>query len=174
MVKCLVKIVKELNVGIFIIVEYFINNGFEIENKFIVKILDEMYIEFFKEFQKFIVIKEKVDQLVIGNCFFVEEFEKGEYKMLERFVFKFREEVKKLVVKVLFFIEKIIFVIEKFVVLKFFIVFEKVLLFEIKVKFEEEKMEQFVEKKMGLKILGKIDLDVFNKGKKQLAELLKE
>lgn len=50
MVKCLVKIVKELNVGIFIIVEYFINNGFEIENKFIVKILDEMYIEFFKEF----------------------------------------------------------------------------------------------------------------------------
>lgn len=94
--------------------------------------------------------------------------------MLERFVFKFREEVKKLVVKVLFFIEKMIFVIEKFVVLKF-VIFEKVvLLFEVKVKLEEEKIEQFVERRIGLKVLGKIDLDVFNKGCKQFVEQLKE
>lgn len=61
MLKCLVKIVKEFNVGMVMIVEYFYKSGFEIENKFIVKVIDEMYLELLKEFLKFIVIKEKVD-----------------------------------------------------------------------------------------------------------------
>ena len=67
MAKRLVKIAKELNVGTSTIVEHLTNNGFEIENKPTAKISDEMYTELLKEFQKSIAIKEKADQLIIGN-----------------------------------------------------------------------------------------------------------
>lgn len=67
MAKRLVKIAKELNVGTTTIVEHLTNSGFEIENKPTAHITDEMYAELLKEFQKSIAIKEKADQLVIGN-----------------------------------------------------------------------------------------------------------
>lgn len=63
----LVKIAKELNVGTTTIVDYLNNNGFDIENKPTAKVTDEMYTELLKEFQKSIAIKEKADQLIIGN-----------------------------------------------------------------------------------------------------------
>ncbi|MCB0593835.1 MAG: translation initiation factor IF-2 [Lewinellaceae bacterium] len=67
MAKRLIKIAKELNVGTTTIVEHLTNNGFEIENKPTANVTDEMYAELLKEFQKSIAIKEKADQLVIGN-----------------------------------------------------------------------------------------------------------
>lgn len=67
MSKRLVKIAKELNVGTSTIVEHLSSHGFEIENKPTAKITEEMYNELLKEFQKSIAIKEKADQLVIGN-----------------------------------------------------------------------------------------------------------
>lgn len=67
MAKRLVKIAKELNVGTSTIVEHLLNKGFDIENKPAAKITDEMQAELLKEFQKSIAIKEKADQLVIGN-----------------------------------------------------------------------------------------------------------
>jgi len=67
MAKRLVKIAKELNVGTTTIVEHLTNSGFEIENKPTAHITDEMYAELLKEFQKSIAIKEKADQLIIGN-----------------------------------------------------------------------------------------------------------
>jgi translation initiation factor IF-2 len=67
MAKRLVKIAKELNVGTATIVDHLSSHGFEIENKPTAKITDEMYNELLKEFQKSIAIKEKADQLVIGN-----------------------------------------------------------------------------------------------------------
>ncbi|NBC05921.1 MAG: translation initiation factor IF-2, partial [Bacteroidetes bacterium] len=67
MAKRLIKIAKELNVGTSTIVEHLHNNGFEIENKPTAKISEEMYAELLKEFQKSIAIKEKAQQLIIGN-----------------------------------------------------------------------------------------------------------
>lgn len=67
MAKRLIKIAKELNVGTTTIVEHLTNSGFEIENKPTANVTDEMYAELLKEFQKSIAIKEKADQLVIGN-----------------------------------------------------------------------------------------------------------
>jgi len=43
MAKRLVKVAKELNVGTSTIVEYLVNNGFEIDNKPTAKVSDEMY-----------------------------------------------------------------------------------------------------------------------------------
>ncbi|PSR09086.1 MAG: hypothetical protein C7N36_20855, partial [Bacteroidetes bacterium] len=60
----LVKIAKELNVGLSTIVEFLQNKGFDIDNKPTAKVSDEMYQELHKEFQKSIAIKEKADQLV--------------------------------------------------------------------------------------------------------------
>ncbi len=67
MAKRLIKIAKELNVGTSTIVEHLHNNGFDIENKPTAKVSEEMYTELLKEFQKSIAIKEKADQLIIGN-----------------------------------------------------------------------------------------------------------
>lgn len=53
--------------GTTTIVEHLTNSGFEIENKPTANVTDEMYAELLKEFQKSIAIKEKADQLVIGN-----------------------------------------------------------------------------------------------------------
>lgn len=67
MAKRLIKIAKELNVGTSTIVDHLTNNGYDIENKPTAKVTEEMYAELLKEFQKSIAIKEKADQLVIGN-----------------------------------------------------------------------------------------------------------
>ena len=65
--KVLVKVATELNVGKDSIVEHLLKKGFEIENKPNAKISDEMYSELLKEFSKDMAIKDKADQLVIGN-----------------------------------------------------------------------------------------------------------
>ena len=67
MAQRLVKIAKELNVGTTTIVEHLKNSGFEVENKPTAKISDEMYSELLKEFSTEIAVKEKADQLVIGQ-----------------------------------------------------------------------------------------------------------
>lgn len=63
----LVKIAKELNVGTATIVDFLVGNGFEIENKPTSKISDEMHDALLKEFSNSMAVKEKADQLVIGN-----------------------------------------------------------------------------------------------------------
>ncbi|MCB0644879.1 MAG: hypothetical protein KDC44_24705, partial [Phaeodactylibacter sp.] len=67
MSKRLVKVAKELNVGTATIVEFLTNNGYSIENKPTAKISEEMESELVKEFRGSIAIKEKADQLIIGN-----------------------------------------------------------------------------------------------------------
>ena len=67
MAQRLVKIAKELNVGTTTIVEHLKNSGYEVENKPTAKITDEMYNELLKEFSTEIAVKEKADQLVIGQ-----------------------------------------------------------------------------------------------------------
>ena len=67
MVKRLVAVAKELNVGTGTIVEHLTQNGFEIQNKPNAKLSPEMYEELLREFQGSISIKEKADQLIIGQ-----------------------------------------------------------------------------------------------------------
>ena len=100
MAKRLIKIAKELNVGTSTIVEHLTSNGFEIENKPTAKISDDMYTELLKEFQKSIAIKEKADQLVIGNRPAAEEPDKGDKKASEKPTFKPKVEVEKPAAKV--------------------------------------------------------------------------
>lgn len=63
----LVKVAKELNVGTATIVDYLLNNGFEVENKPSLVITDEMYENLLKEFKNSIAIKEQAEKLVIGH-----------------------------------------------------------------------------------------------------------
>jgi translation initiation factor IF-2 len=65
--KRLIKVAKELNVGIHTIVEHLNSLGFEIDEKPTAKVTDDMYTELAKKFQKSIAIKEKADKLVIGT-----------------------------------------------------------------------------------------------------------
>nr|MBS0038025.1 translation initiation factor IF-2 N-terminal domain-containing protein [Saprospiraceae bacterium] len=67
MVKRLVAVAKELNVGTGTIVEHLTQNGFEIQNKPNAKLSPEMYDELLREFQSSISVKEKADQLIIGH-----------------------------------------------------------------------------------------------------------
>ena len=138
MAKRLIKIAKELNVGTTTIVEHLIGKGFEIENKPTAQITDDMFNELLKEFQKSIAIKEKADQLIIGNRQPGAEGS-GEKKAVSKSV---TEEVKMEPV--------VVTVVEK----------PKV---EEVVVVEEEKVESAKEKaekhKPELKVVGKIDLD---------------
>ncbi len=63
----LVKIAKELNVGTSTIVDFLKDKGYIIENKPTSKVSDEMHDELLKEFSNSMTIKEKADQLIIGN-----------------------------------------------------------------------------------------------------------
>ena len=63
----LVKIAKELNVGTATIVEFLSQNGFEVENKPTSKVSDEMHNALLKEFSNSMAVKEKADQIVIGD-----------------------------------------------------------------------------------------------------------
>ncbi len=67
MSKRLVKVAKELNVGTSTIVEYLINNGFDIDNKPTAKVTDEMYSKLLEEFSNSKEEKSKADQLIIGS-----------------------------------------------------------------------------------------------------------
>lgn len=65
MAKRLVKIAKELNVGTTTIVEFLTKNGFDIENKPTAKVSDEMEGALVEEFRSSINVKEQADQLNI-------------------------------------------------------------------------------------------------------------
>ncbi len=65
--KRLIKVAKELNVGIHTIVEHLNSLGFEIDEKPTAKVTDEMYTVLANKFQKSIAIKEKADKLIIGT-----------------------------------------------------------------------------------------------------------
>lgn len=66
MKKRLVKVAKELNVGVATIVDFLNNNGFVVDNKPTTAITDEMEQLLLKEFSSSIAVKEKADQLTIG------------------------------------------------------------------------------------------------------------
>jgi translation initiation factor IF-2 len=66
MAKRLVKIAKELNVGVATIVDHLNNNGFDIDNKPTAKVSDEMYAELLREFESSISVKEQADQITLG------------------------------------------------------------------------------------------------------------
>ena len=67
MTKRLIKIAKELNVGTSTIVDFLTEKGFEIANRPTSMVTDDMYSELLKEFQNSMVVKEKADQLILGN-----------------------------------------------------------------------------------------------------------
>jgi len=66
MAKRLVKIAKELNVGVATIVEHLNENGFEIDNKPTAKVSDEMYDELLRAFESSISVKEQADKITLG------------------------------------------------------------------------------------------------------------
>lgn len=63
----LVKIAKELNVGLSTIVDFLQDKGHDIDPKPTAKVSEEMYQELLQEFQRSMSIKEQADQLVIGT-----------------------------------------------------------------------------------------------------------
>jgi translation initiation factor IF-2 len=63
----LIKIAKELNVGLSTIVEFLHSKGFEIESKPTAPVTEEMHQELLKEFQNAMAVKEMADQLIIGK-----------------------------------------------------------------------------------------------------------
>lgn len=73
MAERLVKIAKELNVGLSTIVEFLNSKGFSIENKPTSQVSDEMHTVLLKEFSTSMAEKEKADQIVIGRPFIKEE-----------------------------------------------------------------------------------------------------
>ena len=67
MAKRLIKVAKELNVGISTIVEFLNQSGFEIDDKPTAKVTNEMESKLYEEFRESVAIKEKADQLIIGT-----------------------------------------------------------------------------------------------------------
>ncbi len=67
MAKRLIKVAKELNVGTTTIVDFLNKNGFEIEDKPIAKVTEEMEKKLHEEFQESFAIKAKANELVIGT-----------------------------------------------------------------------------------------------------------
>ncbi|MEQ8705114.1 MAG: translation initiation factor IF-2 [Phaeodactylibacter sp.] len=173
MAKRLVKIAKELNVGTSTIVEHLTNNGFEIENKPTAKISDEMYNELLKEFQKSIAIKEKADQLVIGNRPAAEDPGKGDKRAPEVPAPKPKAEVSKPVTKAQPPTEKAVPPAAEPSAPKP-PSSEKEKPAEPKEAPKEAEPEKKAERVSGLKVMGKIDLDAAGKGKKKPAEDKKE
>ena len=67
MAERLVKIAKELNVGLSTIVDFLALKGFTIENKPTSQVSDEMHSVLLKEFSTSMAVKEKADQIIIGT-----------------------------------------------------------------------------------------------------------
>ncbi|MBL0098898.1 MAG: translation initiation factor IF-2 [Saprospiraceae bacterium] len=67
MAERLVKIAKELNVGLATIVDFLASKGHVVENKPTAMISDEMHSVLLKEFRSSMAEKEKADQIVIGT-----------------------------------------------------------------------------------------------------------
>ena len=62
----LIKVAKELNVGMGTVVEFLQGKGFEIENRPISKVTDSMYDALSKKFSDSKADKEKADQIAFG------------------------------------------------------------------------------------------------------------
>ena len=93
MAKRLIKVAKDLNVGISTLVEHLQKKGFEVENSPRAKVTDEAYEVLLREFEKSIAIKSQADQLTIGSRTKKNETEKKEEQERER---KKREEDAKI------------------------------------------------------------------------------
>ena len=65
--KRLIKVTKELNVGLTTLVEHLNKNGFQVENKPTVKVTEEMYNILLKDFSKSIETKKQANRLTIGS-----------------------------------------------------------------------------------------------------------
>jgi translation initiation factor IF-2 len=63
----LIKVAKELNVGMGTVVEYLLEKGFDVENKPIAKISDSMYDTLTRKFSDSKAEKAKADLIVIGT-----------------------------------------------------------------------------------------------------------
>ncbi len=63
----LIKVAKELNVGLSTIIDFLHSKGFEVENKPTAQVTEEMHVLLLKEFSTSIEEKSKADKLVIGN-----------------------------------------------------------------------------------------------------------
>jgi translation initiation factor IF-2 len=87
MAKRLIKVAKDLNVGINTLVEHLQKQGIEVENSPRTQVSDEAYDILVRDFQKSIAIKSQADQLTIGTR--IKETEKKEEQEKER---KRREE----------------------------------------------------------------------------------
>lgn len=82
MAERLVKIAKELNVGLSTIVEFLNSKGFEIEAKPTAMVSEEMHTVLLKEFNASMVEKEKADQIIIGSRLGGKEEEKPASKSI--------------------------------------------------------------------------------------------
>jgi len=166
MTKKLIKIAKELNVASSTIVEFLNNSGFEIENKPIAKISDEMYSLLLDEFRGAIAEKEMADELLQQRL---------ERKKSEKPVEEHVEVVEEKIVPAVKPVEEVkeepkVVEVEK----------EEVKVEEVIVE-EGPKEEEIIEptppeeeKKPGLKIVGKIDLDKQKRKKKKVEPKKKE
>lgn len=67
MAERLVKVAKELNVGLATIVDFLASKGHIVENKPTAMISDEMHSALLKEFSSSMAEKEKADQIIIGT-----------------------------------------------------------------------------------------------------------
>ncbi len=67
MAKRLIKIAKELNVGLSTLVEHLRGEGYEVEDRPTTKVTDEMYESLLVAFEKSLAIKEQADKMIIGN-----------------------------------------------------------------------------------------------------------
>lgn len=63
----LIKVAKELNVGLSSIVDHLSSKGFEVENKPNFTVTEDMYTVLLMEFKGSLAVKEKADQIVIGS-----------------------------------------------------------------------------------------------------------
>jgi translation initiation factor IF-2 len=82
MAKRLIKVAKDLNVGISTLVEHLQKQGIEVENSPRAQVSDEAYDILVRDFQKSIAIKSQADQLTIGTR--IKETEKKEEQEKER------------------------------------------------------------------------------------------
>lgn len=80
--KRLVSVAKELNVGTHSIVEHLKNKGFEVDDRPTAKLTEEMYHLLLKAFQQDAVIKQKAEEINIGQV----RKEREEEKVVEQVV----------------------------------------------------------------------------------------
>jgi translation initiation factor IF-2 len=162
--KRLVSVAKELNVGTQTIVEHLKSNGFDIDNKPTAKLTEDMYHLLLKDFQQEIVIKQRAEEINIGQVRKDRDEEEGEVQEVEEVMKTNRVTVTGPTVVGKVELEK-----EEAVVAEPEVKEEEEVVVEATekepvVEKEEEVVEETViEKLTGPKVLGKIDLPVEEK-----------